>query len=52
MVPYSNKPYFDKILENVPAAGSNNAFLQSFSKHLYDNLPAKESSIINLSTLP
>ena len=52
MVPYSNKPYFDKILGNVPAIGSKNAFLQSFSKRLYDNLPAKESSIINLSTLP
>ena len=51
LVPHSNKHYFDKILESVPAIGSKNAFLQSFSTHLYDNLPAKESSIIYLSTL-
>ena len=51
LVPYSNKSYFDKILESVLITGSNNTFLQSFSTHLYDNSPTKESSIIKLFNL-
>lgn len=51
LVPHSNKSHFDKILESVPTVGSNNPFLQSFSKSLYENLPAKETSIIDLLTL-
>lgn len=48
MLPYVNKSYFDKILESVPSIGSNSSFLESYSKHLYENLPSKESSIIQL----